>query len=404
MGRYKRRKYWSKRAGVREAGPSHPLRLPSSPPPLPTKIGTSGFSDSQLSQTYNYQILQPYTVHQLPAGCHSLKDLASKTLAHVLFSAHDRSSPSYLSYLIDSCPVSDSWALWKKVWHYIVYSERDSPTVFQLFYSKFGSSDSFQCHYLPTIRQKRMRDYNIDRASYIITNSLSRKHRFETIYSNVSINSLVVNLNQFSVDSLVILNLTGVDVSKSYHFISNLSNLYYINLSRCNVDDTILKSFSIAMSSGKLPHLECILVSGNPRLKGTGASLPAQIQYLESTRNEYVPVGFSCIDSAAFVNLTDSLKFKYLIDHFLIENVDIRRKLILDYRVVNEPCPLELEREDLEDVWTKRASNVRAVESFIRSDGGNVTEYGGHPSTVRREDTKKRRRVNKVDFKKFFDI
>ena len=105
-----------------------------------TRIGAQdiAFTDNVLNQSYRYEAIFPYYKHELPKRCHTLKDWSARKLVEALFSNQNdelKSSESnrWLSYLIDTCPVSNSWTIWKRVWHYILLSERDTPAVFSIF-------------------------------------------------------------------------------------------------------------------------------------------------------------------------------------------------------------------------------------------------------------------------------
>lgn len=381
------------------------------------------FHDKDVDRTYNYSSVDPYADHSCVRPTRSLRDIASWKLASTLFSgSYDADC---VNFFIESCPITDAWNIWKRVWHYVLMLERDSPRVFRLFYTKFGSSSSFLCHYLPGVYVRRGShmhaprfNHNEDRNSYILLNSLSRKHRFETLYSNAPLDPLVRDLNSissFATTTLVILNLSGISLKNCFHTITSLQALCYLNISKCNIDNSIFKSLCISMTSTtKLPHLSCLILNGNPRFTCIGDSastLPPQLYYIESNtglHDLHHSKSFSQLRDTALLGLTDSLKFKYLVDHHYLPTVNYKdASLILDYRLVNKPYPDTLDHhgilrnETLEHLWIKRR-NIQifhGIQSFIRNTEVAITKV--KPS---KPIAPKRSKVKHINFNKFFDV
>ncbi len=391
-----------------------------------TRIGAQdiAFTDNVLNQSYRYEAICPYYKHELPKRCHSLKDWSARKLVEALFSNQNDELKScesnrWLSYLIDTCPVSDSWTIWKRVWHYILLSERDTPAVFSIFYSKFGSNSSFYCHHIPSLRAHiSARSTNEDRTSYITMNCLSRRHRFETLYANVHMPSLVNDLNRYRLlapDYLVLLNLSGIDLSKSYHYLTSLSSLCFLNVSGCNIDSASLMSIFMAMKASKLQKLSCIVLNDNPGLDyfNEKTEIPSQIQYLEMSANgdggSHVS-SFISIANAGFAGLADSLKLQYLLKRHLVQIPGLHEQLLLDYRLIDQMYDPTADIADKCIIpWLKRSQvhRVRGVKSYIRKYTKRAKRSTGarsSSSSLNDSESLKRRKVTRVNFKKFFDM
>lgn len=354
-----------------------------------TQLGAGEFRDTDLGGgTYSYERVIPY-MRRVENGLikvpshkrRTLKEYAAHKLARVLLSAAD------VDRLIEAAP---SWGVWEPVWNAVLEYELDCPRLFEQFYGHFGHNDRFQCHVLASGR-------NTDRSEYVVMNALTLRHRFETLYSNVSLDRLVTDLNRF--DGVRILNLSGIDLAGRFHGILNLRNLIYLNLTKANLDQTAANSFTIAMKAGKLPGLVCLLLGGNDITGG----LP--VQYLELSRGAVCPRSFRHIDNAAFARLSDPQKLKHLVDQRLV--VANYSHLLLDYRILDTPCPPAITCSDLTELWAARALSPHVrVASFIRTDASE------HPvklsSSVKRPTSTKRsvkkRRVAQLDINKFFDI
>ncbi|GMG37976.1 unnamed protein product [Ambrosiozyma monospora] len=351
-----------------------------------------------------------------------------------------------------------NWNVWGPVWNSILFFEKDTPSTFYKFCSGFANNPSFNTHYITAIRNPKFHNLkqrkqhlmrNRNRDAYIAVNSITRKHRFETFYSNLNFcKGLVADLNSFynfsthdgdinvglapaldtHFESLSILNLSGLKIGSVAHAISNIKNIVYLNVSNCDLTQNLLKSWSMGMKSGKMPKLTCLILNDNPNLENLDDLYDLRLKslaYIETTLYDT-----SCrsklwnpIQDASVLNQSDSLKLKMLIDNGLVDvPFSVYQSLIIDYRVLNKSLD-DLNDHDGDYLWKIRFLNVKnhaIIRAFVKdrkreqtllNDSNLSTSLRHRASTVPRNKTVSSSRIAKIkpntrkfNMKKFLDM
>ncbi|GME74544.1 unnamed protein product [Ambrosiozyma monospora] len=351
-----------------------------------------------------------------------------------------------------------NWNVWSAIWNSILFYEKDTPSTFYKFCSGFANNPSFNTHYItasrnPTFHNLKQRKQHLlrnrNRDAYIAVNSITRKHRFETFYSNLNFTKgIVSDLNSFHkfssqdgnvgigiapeldthFESLSILNLSGLKIGSVAHAISNIKNLVYLNVSNCDLAENLVKSWCMGMKAGKMPKLTCLIINDNPNLKNLNDLYDVRLKslaYIESTLHDT-----SCrtglwdqIQDASVLNQTDSLKLKMLIDNGLVDvPFSIYQSVIIDYRVLNKSLD-DLNNHDGDYLWKIRFLNVKnhaIIRAFVKNrkreqallSESNLSKSLHHgSSTLPRNKTVSSSRIAKIkpktkkfNMKKFLDM
>ncbi|ODV84116.1 hypothetical protein CANARDRAFT_24213 [[Candida] arabinofermentans NRRL YB-2248] len=366
------------------------------------KIGSTDltFNDTQYTQLYNYNRMKPwfYENYSLPnSKVRSLKEIASLKVAKL---ANSLTKQHFSS-------TSMSWTVCNKIWEFILLMEQDTPFVFQLFASRFGDEKSFKCHYIPNVYKITDFSGNYNRNFYIHQHSITNKHRFETFGCNISFDNLILEINNFKFNNVVILNLNKINIKNSYLQLNRMVNLTYLNVSDTSLTDAMLKSWCISISSGKLSNLKCLVLSHNEQLTDITPVMKLEqgsLQYVETTLSPPQHKNWEMIDNIPLVNLSDSRKMKYLAAKKYIDYD--KDSFILDYKldtsqVINEE--INGLNDDLGHHWDGRflEKNVnRNIRSLIRIEREQDTIIVEDKQPVR----KKLKKTIKMNVNKFFDL
>ncbi|KAG7831648.1 hypothetical protein KL920_001168 [Ogataea angusta] len=333
------------------------------------------FEDQELKQTYNHRKVLPG--RQSPVKeTGSLKRICSSRIAHA--------AELITSYHIET--TDSNWNIWRPVWNFILKYEKDTPAIFELFANYFAQKDDFYCHRIPA-NWRNLDNYK--RGTFVELNSINRKHRFETFYQHVSLGTLFTDLQRLKFENLVVLSLEGIDLTKRNLCLNVLSSMRYLNVSHANVNDQMLKSWSISMKNGNLKSLCCLILNHN-NLEKVDCILDSALQYLEIDIVIEHPHWRSNTNSKLTV-LPDGLKFAQIMGKDYCNS-----QIIFDCKVSSTEGS-----ESLEKLWKSRfqSSNPsRRVFQYTRIADSK-------PSILSRQ-TKSRpkARAKKLDLKTFFDI
>ncbi|KAG7800193.1 hypothetical protein KL929_001109 [Ogataea haglerorum] len=333
------------------------------------------FEDQELAQTYNHRNSLPGKQSPVKeAG--SLKRLCSSQIAH--------GAECIMRYHIEA--TNSNWNIWRPVWHFILKYEKDTPAIFELFAEYFAQKDDFYCHRIPA-NWRNLDNYK--RGVFIELNSINRKHRFETFYQHVSLSSLFSELHHLKFESLVVLSLQGIDLTKRNLCLNVLSSLRYLNVSHANVNDQMLKSWSISMKNGNLKNLCCLILSHN-NLENVDCILDSPLQYFETEIVVKDPHWNKSTDTKLSV-LSDGLKFRQIMGKEYCSS-----QIIMDYKVSNIEGS-----ESLKKLWKSRSQSSnpsRRIFQYIRIADPEANTFS------KRTKPRPHARAKKLDVKTFFDI
>lgn len=141
------------------------------------------------------------------------------------------------------------------------------------------------------------------------------------------------------------------------------------------------------------------------------AQLPQQLQYIElsADRNQEIQFpSFVSIANAGFASLSDSLKLQYLLKRKLVRIPGLREQLLLDYKIIDQVYEPSMDMIDQCTVpWLKRMQvpRIRGVKSYTRRHERKIKIFKEVPSSSSTSsDCFKKRKVKKINFKKFFDM
>ncbi|KAG7883359.1 hypothetical protein KL925_000753 [Ogataea polymorpha] len=333
------------------------------------------FEDQELTQTYNHRKMQPGTQSSVKETG-SLKRISSSRIA--------RAAELITRYHIEA--TGANWNIWRPVWHFILKYEKDTPAIFELFANYFAQKDDFYSHRIPA--SWRNLD-NYKRGMFIELNSIHRKHRFETFYRNVSLSSLFSDFQRLKFENLVVLSLQGLDLTKRNLCLNVLSSMRYLNVSQANVNDQMLKSWSISMKSGNLKNLRCLILNYN-NLENLDCILDSPLQYFESDIVVEDPHWKVSTDAKLSV-LPDGLKLRQIMGEDYCNS-----RIIMDCKVSSTECG-----ESLEQLWKSRFQSSNT--------SGRIFQYiriaDSKPAIPpKRTKPRPKARTKKLDVKTFFDI
>ncbi|OWB55090.1 hypothetical protein B5S28_g954 [[Candida] boidinii] len=354
------------------------------------------FVDHKFQQTYDYSDIKPlctdenfqvteklgYYKIQSNGKIPKLKLICSRKIAKLI----DNINPKYID--------QNQWFnFWRIIWNLILKYQLDSIRIFSIFINRFYEKDSFKCHSINLNKSDQLQRHigkSVDNRNLILKSYLIHsKHRMEILFKNINYSKFLMQLNSFRFNNLTILNLKNLDLSNvidNSNFLlelTQLKNLCYLNCYGLkSVDDTIIKSWLIAINSNKWKNLSCLILTNTSAATIFDSNLLnspkrlGNLQYIET--NSFISEktlslkNWLSLSNSLFVsNLQDAEKMKYLVDNKYIETpIDLMNNYILDFKISNKIFE-DLTSEDADDSNNPKTENSFDATSTRLNDNVN---------------------------------